>query len=273
MRDLVYGLMLRSGNDAAIAISYLVDASVDAFVEKMNKRANEIGAEDTNFENPNGLFSENHYTTAYDMAIIAGEAMKNSEFREVAGAKSWVADRGEGKFNHFYNKNKVIFDYSGGTGIKIGYTKRSGRTLVASAKRQGMEVICAVMDAPDWFNDSYKLMDHAFSCFEIDEVFKGGQRLMALPINNGDKDHVFVGTKEIISLPVSKNAETNLEIVYQLEKNPVLPIRRFQKAGTLELYEDGIQVVKHDIYYLEDIDELKSETANIHLNRIRRIFL
>jgi len=87
LRDLVYGLMLRSGNDAAVAISRFVDPSTEEFVQRMNERVREMGAMDTNYVNPNGLFDENHYTTTYDMAIIAREAMKNPEFREIVGAK------------------------------------------------------------------------------------------------------------------------------------------------------------------------------------------
>ncbi|NLY70358.1 MAG: D-alanyl-D-alanine carboxypeptidase [Clostridiales bacterium] len=94
-RDLLYGLMLRSGNDAAIAISEAISGSTEKFAEKMNQRAKEIGALNSNFANPSGLFNENHYTTAYDMALIAREAMKNPEFRQIASAKSHVANRGE----------------------------------------------------------------------------------------------------------------------------------------------------------------------------------
>jgi len=164
INDLLYGLMLRSGNDAAIALAETIGGNTENFVEMMNKRAIEIGCTGTNFLNPNGLFDENHYTTVRDMSLIAMEAMENEKFKEIASAKDWQADRAPDRYTYFYNKNKVVHQYEGGTGVKIGYTKASGRTLVASAQRDGKEVICIVMGAPDWFNDSYKLMDYGFSC-------------------------------------------------------------------------------------------------------------
>jgi D-alanyl-D-alanine carboxypeptidase (penicillin-binding protein 5/6) len=97
------------------------------------------------------------------MAVIACEAMKDPDFRKIAAAKSWKADRTDSDYLTFYNKNKTVSEYEGGNGIKIGYTKSSGRTLVASAERNGQTMICVVMSAPDWFNDAYRLMDYGFS--------------------------------------------------------------------------------------------------------------
>ncbi len=251
--DLLYGLMLRSGNDAAVAIACSIEGSTEEFVRKMNERIQEIGAMDTHYVNPNGLFHDDHYTTAYDMAIIAREAMKSQEFKTIVGAKSWVADRDEGKYIHFYNKNKVVFEYSGGTGIKIGYTQRSGRTLVASAERDGMELICVVMNAPDWFNDSYKLMDYVFEGFEMNKFADGQRILKSVPVRGGDKNHVFIGPRSPVLLPVTKGGNTNLEVVYRLPANVRAPIRRWQEAGTLELYVDGEYLYSYPLYYFEDI--------------------
>lgn len=163
IEDLLYGLMLRSGNDAATALAIIIGGNQDHFVDMMNARAKEIGCTNTHFLNPSGLFDEGHYTTAIDMALIAQTAMKNETFKKIAAAESWEASRAPDKYNYFYNKNKVVHQYEGGNGIKIGYTKASGRTLVASAERNGRQLICVVMGAPDWFNDSYKLMDYGFS--------------------------------------------------------------------------------------------------------------
>ncbi|GAB1475851.1 hypothetical protein MASR2M70_06830 [Bacillota bacterium] len=252
--DLVYGLMLRSGNDAASAISRLVDGSPEKFVQRMNERARSIGAIETNFVNPSGLFDDTHYTTAYDMALIAREAMMNEEFRVIAGARSWEAKRGEGKYNYFYNKNKVVFEYPGGNGIKIGYTKKSGRTLVASAERDGLMLICVVMGAPDWFNDSYKLMDYAFNNFDVKEILQKQLRLKAVPVRGGDKDHVFIGLKNPVIIPTLKGSGAEAEIIYRLPGYARPPLRRWQQAGTLELYLDKEFMCSYPLYYLEDID-------------------
>lgn len=162
IEDLLYGLMLVSGNDAAVALSEIIGGSQERFVEMMNLKAAELGCCNTNFVNPNGLFDENHYTTVRDMSTIAREAMKNGIFRRIVASEKWNADSREGTYVTFSNKNKTVHQYEGGNGIKIGYTENSGRTLVASAERNGKTMICVVMSAPDWFNDAYKLMDYGF---------------------------------------------------------------------------------------------------------------
>lgn len=163
IEDLLYGLMLVSGNDSAVALAEIIGGDEKNFVKMMNKKARELGCKGTHFSNPNGLFDENHYTTAADMAKISREAMKKPVFRKIVKTEVWVADRKENTYETFCNKNKTIYQYKGGNGIKIGYTQNSGRTLVASSTRNGKSLICVVMNAPDWFNDAYKLMDLGFS--------------------------------------------------------------------------------------------------------------
>lgn len=153
IEDLLYGVMLRSGNDGATALAAILGGNLEHFVRLMNQTAEKLGCEGTRFVNPSGLFDENHYTTARDLAAIARQAMKNKDFRKVVGAKSWKT---------YDNKNKTVHQYDGATGIKIGFTEMSGRTLVASAKRNGTELICVVLSDSNWFNDAYALMDYGF---------------------------------------------------------------------------------------------------------------
>lgn len=153
IEDLLYGVMLRSGNDGATALAAILGGNLEHFVRLMNQTAEKLGCEGTRFVNPSGLFDENHYTTARDLAAIARQAMKNKDFRKVVGAKSWKT---------YDNKNKTVHQYDGATGIKIGFTEMSGRTLVASAKRDGTELICVVLSDSNWFNDAYALMDYGF---------------------------------------------------------------------------------------------------------------
>lgn len=255
LRDLVYGLMLRSGNDAAIAISEEIGGSTNNFVLMMNKKARELGAFNTHFANPNGLHNPDHYTTAKDMALIAKAAMNNPEFKKVAATKSWVTDRGEGKYNYFYNKNKVVYQYNGGTGIKIGYTKAAGRTLVASSERNGMELICVVMNAPDWFQDTYKLMDYAYSQYETAKITSGQRPIKAVKIRGGCKGFAQVGSREDILCPVKKGAESKISIVYVIPDRPKAPVNRWQEAGYLKIYVNGKYLFSKPLYYLEDIEK------------------
>ena len=160
LENLLYGVMLRSGNDGATALASIMGGNVEHFVDLMNEKARKLGCTGTNFVNPSGLYDENHYTTARDLSKIARCAMENKTFRQVAGAKS---------LEEYQNKNKTVFQYDGATGIKIGFTKMSGRTLVASSKRQGTELICVVLSDGNWFNDAYALMDYGYEVRGIDD--------------------------------------------------------------------------------------------------------
>lgn len=153
IEDLLYGIMLVSGNDGATALAAQMGGKTEYFVQRMNEKAEKIGCRGTHFENPTGLFSENHYTTARDLANIARHAMQNKTFRKIAGTKSW---------KNYHNKNKTVYQYEGGNGIKIGYTKNSGRTLVASSERNGTMLICVLLSDGNWFNDAYSLMDYGY---------------------------------------------------------------------------------------------------------------
>lgn len=162
--DLLYGTMLRSGNDAAETLAAFAGRnSQEGFVDMMNQKAVEVGAYNTNFMNPSGLHDDNHYSTAYDMAVISRYAMKNDVFREIA---STVKYKAQSLGTVLYNKNKVVYEYEYGSGIKIGYTKAAGRCLVASAKKDGTEIIVVVLNDQNWFNDSYRIFDWAFENYK-----------------------------------------------------------------------------------------------------------
>ena len=168
VKDLLYGTMLRSGNDAAATLSAFAERkSEDGFVDMMNKKAAELGALDSNFVNPHGLHDKNHYSTAYDLALISRYAMKT-----ISSSEKYVA---ESMNTVFYNKNKVVYQYEYGNGIKIGYTKAAGRCLVASAEKDGTEIIVVVLNDGNWFQDSYKIFDWVFENYKTWQVVEEGQ--------------------------------------------------------------------------------------------------
>lgn len=163
LENLTYGLMLRSGNDAAVAIAEYLGGSTEAFALMMNERAKKIGVQNTGFQNPNGLDAEGHFTTAYDLALISREAMKNKKFRKIVSTKNktipWESSEWDRSLT---NHNKMLWRYEGCNGIKTGFTKKSGRCLVTSAKRGKMELICVTLNAPDDWNDHTKMLDYGF---------------------------------------------------------------------------------------------------------------
>ena len=159
MEELLYGMMLQSGNDAAAAVAICCGGDMETFVEKMNDKAAALGCGSTHFTNPSGLHDEEHYTTARDLAIIGAAAMEREDFRRIVSAESWQSqDTGRS----YVNKNKTLFQYDGGNGIKIGYTKDSGRTLAASAERDGKVLIAVVLNDHNWFEDAYGMLDYGF---------------------------------------------------------------------------------------------------------------
>ncbi|MGN1144559.1 MAG: D-alanyl-D-alanine carboxypeptidase family protein [Anaerovoracaceae bacterium] len=164
VEELLYGLMLQSGNDSAVALAACVGGSAEHFVDQMNQRAAELGCRGTHFVNPNGLYDAEHYTNARDLAYIAREAMKREDFRKIVGSQRWSSEGSSART--FVNKNKTVFQYEGGDGVKIGFTKASGRTLVSSASRDGHRVIAVVLNDGNWFQDAYALMDFGFAVLE-----------------------------------------------------------------------------------------------------------
>lgn len=165
VKDLVYGLMLRSGNDSACALAIHHSGSVDKFVERMNERAKEIGAENTHFKNPSGLPDDEHYTTARDLCNIARTAMNNKTFAEVVSTRNYSGD-----FRHFANKNKLLYKLEGANGVKTGYTVKAGRCLVSSAKRGNMDVVCVVLNCYDMFERSAKLIENCFENYSNETI-------------------------------------------------------------------------------------------------------
>lgn len=189
VEDLVYGLMLRSGNDAAIAIAEHVAGSVEGFVYLMNEKANELGMTNTVFQNPHGLDDhEDHYSTAYDMAILSKYAMENEEYEKISKTKR---HRVKGETTYVWtNKNRLLTElYPYSTGGKTGFTKRAQRTLVSTASKDGMDVIAVTLNAPNDWHDHMYLCNWAFDTFKMTTLVSEG---VQKEIQDGFyKDHIF----------------------------------------------------------------------------------
>lgn len=165
VKDLLYGLMLRSGNDAACALAVHHSGSVEKFVDRMNERAKELGADSTHFKNPSGLPDDEHYTTARDLCNIARHAMSNQVFKEVVSTKNYSGD-----FRQFLNKNRLLSSLDGANGVKTGYTKKAGRCLVSSAEREQMDVVCVVLNCYDMFERSASIINSCFAKYSLETV-------------------------------------------------------------------------------------------------------
>jgi len=159
VHDLLYGLMLPSGNDAATALAIAVSGSVSRFAEVMNRKAKQLSMNDTHFANPSGLPDENHYSTAYDMALLTSYAVKNHDFTEITSTVSIKVTNGS---RFLYNRNKLLLSYDGMIGVKTGYTPEAGHCLVTCAVRNGATLICVTLNDDDTWNNHTKLLDYGF---------------------------------------------------------------------------------------------------------------
>ncbi|MBO4573254.1 MAG: D-alanyl-D-alanine carboxypeptidase [Clostridia bacterium] len=168
IKELLYALMMRSGNDAATAIALSVSGSIKDFAVLMNKTAEKAGSKNSNFVNPHGLEESDHYSTAKDVAYISAYALKNLLFSEIVGTKKKVIrNTVEGADRVLINKNKLLYKYDGADGIKTGYTKVSGRCLASSATRNGVRLICVIINEADTYGRTAALFDRCFEKYKL----------------------------------------------------------------------------------------------------------
>ncbi|WP_406686822.1 D-alanyl-D-alanine carboxypeptidase family protein [Rossellomorea vietnamensis] len=201
LEDLVYGLMLRSGNDGAVAIAEFVGGSLDGFVYMMNEKAKEIGMENTHFSNPHGLDDhEDHYSTAYDMAVLTRYSMENDRYKEIAGTKVHTAPNPDEKWDRKWkNKNRLLTElYKYSTGGKTGYTKLAKRTLVSTASKDGENLIAVTLNGPDDWNDHIGMFEYGFKHYDYKIVLdKGNIEKMDDKIY---KNHAYLKRESVLTL-------------------------------------------------------------------------
>lgn len=173
LNEVLYGMMLVSGNDAAVSVAETVGNDYDSFIKLMNKKAIDIGAKNSNFVNPNGLTNKEHYSTASDMAKIAAYAMKNDRFREIVKKSSYMMKYSDGTIREIKNRNEFLESgYTGANGIKTGMTEAAGECLVASAERDGHLVIVSIYDDENRWEDVKKFLDYGFDTIKDEETYQ-----------------------------------------------------------------------------------------------------
>lgn len=243
MEDMLYGLMLASGNDAAVAIAEHIDGSVVAFCERMTARARELGCEHTAFLTPHGLPQDGHYTTAHDLALIAREAMKNETFRQIVSTtRATIPWEGREYDRILNNKNKLLTTYPGATGIKTGYTRAAGRCLVSSAQRDGMELICVVLNCADWFDESARLLDAAFTEYGWFTMLEAGETVREMQVEVSDGTMLPIVAQGELGGVASKDSLPSLEL--ELPERLEAPIDRGEPLGTARMVVQGETVAQ-----------------------------
>lgn len=268
LKDLLYGLMLSSGNDAAVAIAVHIGGGTQAFADMMNKKAVELGAYNTNFVTPNGLHDEQHYTTAYDLARIAAAAMNNETFRRIVSTEYYQAETGEAA-RTFKNKNRILWEYAGGTGVKTGYTKAAGRCLVFSAEQEGMELIGVVLNCPDMFEDAKAILDHGFEKYETVEMVKAGTTAARVSVSGGEKSLLELTPAQDIIVPVERGSSAEYRTRVITDENISAPVYKGDILGYVEVLEDGALLLRRALVAAEDIPDAG---ISYYFNRIIKKF-
>lgn len=256
LEQLLYGLMLRSGNDAAMAIAEHIGGSVDEFVKMMNQKAYELGAYNTNFVNPHGLHHQDHYTTAYDLALISAYAMKNPKFVEIVSTKYYkIPWEGQPWDRVLKNKNALLWNYEGANGIKTGYTKVSRRCLASAALRRNMQLVCVVLDCQPWFDDSMAILDHGFKEYKPHQVLSSGDKLGTIPVKNGFQKKMEILIKDDITVPIREGEEKNIEVELKCPEYLTAPIQAGDKVGYIKVsLGNELEIIK-EIYAASSIEE------------------
>lgn len=218
VEDLLYGLMLRSGNDCAVALAHYISGSVDDFSAVMNNTAEKAGALNSRFVNPHGLPQKNHYTTARDLTNITCYAMHNTLFRQIVSTKYYAG-------KNWVNKNKLLSTYEGGCGVKTGYTKQAGRCLVSAAERGGMMLVCTLLNCPTTYERTAKLFDDAFASYQNYQILKDGQKFELL--HNGKS--VTVQARDNFFYPILKEELEYIEI----KTSPLSSLKKHDEKGEI----------------------------------------
>ena len=252
MGEMLHGLMLASGNDAAVAIAEHVGGNVETFCRMMTDRAASLGCTDTVFLTPHGLPCEGHHTTASDLAKIARAAMQEPVFREIVSMqRAKIPWEGHDYDRVLNNKNKLLSTYEGALGVKTGYTRAAGRCLVSAAERDGMAILCVVLNCADWFNESARLMDIAFARWDAVTLLVQGEALRQIPVNGGDAESVAaVLAADLTGLvPEGTLPQVEIDLPEVLES----PVAAGQRLGVVRMVAGGEVVAEAELVAARDV--------------------
>lgn len=282
VKDLLYGLLLRSGNDCAVALAEYVAGSVQEFSNLMNQNAQMLGLNNTHFITPHGLDEEEHYTTAYELAVLTDYALNNEVFAQIVNTKSYTININKNS-KTLNNTNELLGNLNGVYGVKTGFTNGAGRCLVTSIKRGNLDVICVVLGADtkkDRTRDSAKLIEYTFNKYEeidikekIKESFekwneingnrinieKGESSKLELTLN--DKDKIF-------TYPIEKGTEDNINIEINANLNLKAPVLENTNIGKIKVYYNAKELLEIDILNINKINKkrIKNYMSDIFKN-------
>ncbi|HIY33258.1 MAG TPA: D-alanyl-D-alanine carboxypeptidase [Candidatus Evtepia faecavium] len=245
VETLFYGLLLPSGNDAAVALACVCAGDVETFVAWMNQRARDLGMTHTHFSDPNGLGDENHYASALDMAKLARACLENPTVAKAVATKQ-ITLEGRQLVNH----NKLLWQYEGCTGMKTGYTRQAGRTLVSCAERDGQTLICVTLNDRDDWADHKALLDYGFAAYPRTVLAQGGEELARVPLEGSLLRRAAVEARETVAYPLKEGEQVTTQV--DLPDTVPAPVVRGEIAGTVRFLVAGQVVGESYLVWSQD---------------------
>ena len=252
-RDLLYALMLISGNDASVAIAEHIGGSTSEFVTMMNDLAKKLGAKNTHFANTHGLDADGHYTTAYDLALITEYALENETFKDIVSTKNIKITNGEGENRYLKNKNKLLFRLDGCIGVKTGFTNDAGRCLVSAIERDGVRYVCVVLNCGPMFEESEALLNGCANTYKLYDLTELYDYKKLLPVYDGRKDNVKIGTKGSFIYPLSEWEKNNLKFEYDLIDHVDAPLKKGSEVGEIKIFLGKDLLFSEKVYTIEEV--------------------
>ncbi len=254
VRELLYGMMLVSGNDAATALALHISDSISEFAQLMTCEALNCGAKNTTFKNPHGLDEEGHKTTAYDLAQITRECYKYPIFEEIVSTKNTkIPDSTGNGYRYLQNKNKLLWSLEGCNGGKTGFTNDAGRCLVASAKRNNMHLISVVLNCGPMFEETAMHIEDCFAKYHMSTILPPYNYIRTIDVSRSDTQKVKVYTQKGFMYPLTDDEEQMIKTEISLPSNITAPIKKEQIVGEVKIYLDKHLLFCEKIYTMEDV--------------------
>ncbi len=257
VRELLYGMMLPSGNDAAMALAYHISADIPSFCKLMKQTVEKCGAYNSSFDNPHGLDSISHYTTAYDLALITAKALENETFKEIVTTKTTrIRGASEGTYRYLKNKNRLLNTLNGCIGVKTGFTNDAGRCLVSACERDGFRTVCVVLNCGPMFEESESYLNMVYKEYEKVTLLPSYKIIRQISVEQGKKDFVKTFSKKAFTYPLTKDELSRIIIKYNLPNSLNAPVLKDEIIGNVEIYLDNCLLFSEKIYTMDNVKKV-----------------
>ena len=273
VEDLLKGIAIGSGNDATVAMSERIAGTEEAFVKLMNDRAKELGLTNTNFKNSTGLDAENHYSTAYDMSVIARELVKHKKILEFTGTYEDYLRKDSASPFWLVNTNRLVRFYKGVDGLKTGYTKEAGYCLTSTAEKDNMRLITVVMNEPSTQirnGETSSMLDYGFNMYSVNKILDTDTSLQKSKVELGNDLEVEIVPTEEVKILNNKNSDER-KVTYELELNTIkAPVKKGNIVGKIKVYEDNKVINEINATVKYDVD--KANIFKIYYRNLKNLF-